>query len=887
MNSRSNHTEGTAAILTLLFAITTPAAAEQTYRMHDGVTAFVVNPDGKPFTLSLDVRDINMFEEGPREALVKVYDPDGHTLVREVIEDDGITEPAYQHPAGAWDHEAWYYAWTRMQGEAPMIRWSAFSDPARLKTIATRSFQYQIPAGKPGVYRVLLVGSTDHYVTMHVDPDLKYGISGNATFLHAHGDMLERSYIYVPRGARGLHVVTAEWDQPATRLFKLTAPDGKVLYETDGTQGFVRQKIDFDQPGLYDDKLLVLEVKQAPIVPTDQRRRVSRRGRKTNGDYLIEIKHRFAKDPEVTQRGERAFSAVFAPDETTAKAIQGGAFYHDNRVFWHGYQVRLHDWLKTLSDDDFVVKNKDGQPIKVTELPQRAGFIRLNSNYWRPPLSDTVMYQWLGHKNRAALNLAIRDLIAGLRSIGPNDHVAVAVGGPFANMGYEFSNYAWHYWRPGWRIIQQSDAPDELKQLLKDAFLVAGDRLAFCRSWARVNGNSFALIPHALRYCMAATGDPLQKKLFETYFDRFANGGWGERVGVGPSGSIQEGFAYAYHYGSYAVATYEPVIADFNDERFKRVHNRLQNWFSYTLSQKPVAAGPWSSRTHFYPHTSIQTEGPFKWKGFPGPDFTHSVNDGDEWFAARRKNYYAVTYHGRLSPKWNSNANAGNCGYGGGMLCQLHIPGHGPVLASTLNGDYGRGMDPSLWRNFHLHSLVGKCADGRPLVSADSEHFNAQLKNNTVTGDGPVRDTSMHVARAVTFGPDRIQLSVKLDQSRQLNLLNLWTNSELHGRVTEAYEMIPYIAQGVRRSGKKLEPTSITLVNADGQPAGEFGPEPVTAKTIIIDRGGFGVRIELNKPRSIHRGANSTVLVRLADGLTPAAEVAFNYVLVPFIESGE
>ncbi len=96
-------------------------------------------------------------------------------------------------------------------------------------------------------------------------------------------------------------------------------------------------------------------------------------------------------------------------------------------------------------------------------------------------------------------------------------------------MGYEFSNYAWHYWRPGWRIIQQSDAPEELKKLLKDAFLVAGDRLAFCRSWARVNGNSFALIPHALRYCMAATGDPLQKELFETYFDRFENGGWGER----------------------------------------------------------------------------------------------------------------------------------------------------------------------------------------------------------------------------------------------------------------------------------------------------------------------------------------------------------------------
>ena len=873
------------AFFFVIVSAVSTAAAEQTYRMHDGVTAFVVNRDGKPFTVSLDVRDLNMFEQGPREVLLKVYDPDGHTLVREVIPDDGITEPAYQHPTGAWDHEAWYYAWTRMQGEVPMMRWSTFSEPARLASYAKRTLTYQIPAGKPGVYRVMLVGSTDHYVTLRMAPDLPYGVCGQATFLHAHGDMLKRSYIYVPKGARGLHVVTAEWDQPSTRLFKLTAPDGKVLFETDGSRGFVRNKIEFDEPGQYDDQLLVFEVGHVKHVPTDQRRHTDANGRTRPGDFLIEIKHRLGSDPEVTQRGERAYSAVFAPDEATAKAIQGGAFYHDDRVFWHGYQVRLHDWLKTVDQKEFVVTNASGEEIKVTDLPQREGFITLNSNYWRPPLSDRVMHHWPAHKNRAALNLAIRDLIAGLRSIGPNDHVAVAVGGPFANMGYEFSNYAWHYWRPGWRITQQSDAPDEIKNLLRDAFLVAGDRLAFCRSWARVNGNSFALVPTALRYCMAATADPLQKELFETYFDRFANGGWGERVGVGPSGSIQEGFAYAYHYGSYPMRTYLSVIADLGDERFKKVHDRLSNWFSYTLAERPIAAGPWSSRTNFYPHTAIQTEGPFKWKGFPGPDFTVSVNEGDEWFAARRENYYAVTYHGRLSPKWNSNANAGNCGYGGGMLCQLHIPGHGPVLASTLNGDYGRGMDPSQWRNFHIHSLVGTCADGRPLVSADSEHFNARLTDSTVTGSGPVRDTSMHVTRTFTFENAAIRCAVQLDQSRQLNLLNLWTNSKLHGRVTEAFEMIPFVSNKVRQPNKPVEPTSVTLLNENGAKVGTLAKTSILASTIIIDRGGFGVRLELDKPRNIVRGDNSTVLVEVVRAFTPASEVAIEYRLVPFIDA--
>src|SRR5262249_23234150 len=101
----------------------------------------------------------------------------------------------------------------------------------------------------------------------------------------------------------------------------------------------------------------------------------------------------------------------------------------------------------------------------------------------------------------------------------------------------------------------------------------------------------------ALRYCYAATGDPLQKELFETYWQRFVSGGWGERVGVGPSGPVQEGFAYAYHYASYILTTWQSVIADFPNERCKQVHEAIRTWFSNTLDEENIAGGPWSSRT--------------------------------------------------------------------------------------------------------------------------------------------------------------------------------------------------------------------------------------------------------------------------------------------------
>jgi hypothetical protein len=207
------------------------------------------------------------------------------------------------------------------------------------------------------------------------------------------------------------------------------------------------------------------------------------------------------------------------------------------------------------------------------------------------------------------------------------------------------------------------------------------------------------------------------------------------------------------------------------------------------------------------------------------------------------------------------------------------------VLASTLSGDYGRGMDPSEWKKFHLHSLVGTCADGRPLVAADSEHLNATLKGTTVTGSGAVRDTSVHVTRSVTFGDNDIGVSVRLDQSHQLNLLNLWTNSKLHGRVTEVYEMIPFVPNQKRQPKKKLEPTAITLFDGEGKSAGDLSETPTPAKTIVIDRGGFGVRIELDEARNVQRGENNTLLVQVVDKVALAEEVTLKYKLVPYTRS--
>ena len=107
-----------------------------------------------------------------------------------------------------------------------------------MATIVARSFRRTIAGGKPGVYRIVLAGTPDHYVTLNLDPKLPWAVTGHPTFLYGHGSMLRKSYIYVPRDTVGIFFAAAEPDLPRTRVFRLTAPDGKVLYEGRAIGGY-------------------------------------------------------------------------------------------------------------------------------------------------------------------------------------------------------------------------------------------------------------------------------------------------------------------------------------------------------------------------------------------------------------------------------------------------------------------------------------------------------------------------------------------------------------------------------------------------------------------------------------------------------------------------
>lgn len=813
-------------------AVDPSVAGERFHRLCEGLTVYVHNPEGRDFTVGLDVRDLNLQANGPREILYKVYDPAGRPVVREVIPDDGCTTANLPDRIGGWDHELQSFMNHSVKGTTPMIRWSAWSDPSRLATIVPRTFDRRIAGGGPGIYRIVFAGGPDHYITLRIDPTLATAIAGHPTFIHGHGDLLHKAWVYVPPGTTGLFVAVAEPDEPRSRRFRLTATDGKVLFDGQATGGYdasdgpwktAGAKI---EPGAFDGKLLMVEVSSGP------------------NDYLLKITLQ-RKDPFADYVGMGSL-AVFAPDPATAEAIRGGTIEADGQVFFHPFQVRLHEWLKT-------------HPLDADE-------------------------------KQKTLRAEIEPLAAALRMLETSD----GRGTPsWTNWAYAMGYYGCRIFKPGWKLLGRDDVPEELRSLVREGLIIAGDRLAFATYLEKVNGNAFAQIPVALWYCHRATGDALQQQLFETFWERWKTEGWGPGSGLSRSGDAQEHFAHDMHYGSYLLDNWKAtdnqwlkeggILGDATDDpRFQEVVDRYRDLYSYLActdgNGRSVAANPWSSRTGMGAHKNDDNWklGTHTWKGAPGPDFTVSVNDGDEWFAARRKGYYVLTFHGRLAPEWMCQCFEGQLGFGGGAICQLTVPGRGPVIASTLRDSYGKGMHPSQWPEFHIHTLAAVRWDGVPVISGISEHGNARLEGASVTSSGEIRGGHVRVARSFFFGPEAIDCTVQLSRSDYARVMSIWSAGRPWAELLSAVEMIPFVPTG--HDGKT--PTAVTT--AQGTP---LTSEGVVTNRVRIDRGGFGVDIETTEPTTFRLGRNDTVLLELLPAgspPTPPEKVRAAYRLVPF-----
>jgi hypothetical protein len=108
--------------------------------------------------------------------------------------------------------------------------------------------------------------------------------------------------------------------------------------------------------------------------------------------------------------------------------------------------------------------------------------------------------------------------------------------------------------------------------------------------------------------------------------------------------------------------------------------------------------------------------------------------------------------------------------------------------------------------------------------------------------------------------------------------LNLWIANPERGKLTECYEMIPFLGTKRGQGGPKKGDNATTITMS----ARDKAKDPALFDTVVIDRGGFGVRIELDQPRPVQRGLRDTLLISLIQGPTPASKIGMSYRIVPF-----
>ena len=192
------------------------------------------------------------------------------------------------------------------------------------------------------------------------------------------------------------------------------------------------------------------------------------------------------------------------------------------------------------------------------------------------------------------------------------------------------------------------------------------------------------------------------------------------------------------------------------------------------------AARPWPRTPGPAGRTCRRTRGPrtgrharHAWKGDAGPRLDRQRQRRRRVVRRAGKGYYFLTFHGRLAPEWLSRCFEGQLGFSGGTICQLTVPGKGPVLAGTLYESYGKHMDPSQWASLKVHSLFGDMWDCALLIAAISEHDDARLNGQTVTSSGEVRGARVKFTRRYKDQPAAIDCEVQLQASDYARVMSL------------------------------------------------------------------------------------------------------------------
>lgn len=206
------------------------------WRPREWLIFHMLDDKGTGFRLRFTVRDMNTYVHGPAPVLFRAVAPDGRIVAGEFLPDDGVTGGDFSCQDGIYDPYAdfRYRQWHRVNspgGIPPEKRRSPYlSHPEKLPY---RTVVLSVPAAGKGVYRIVVAGRWDHWISVTPDRPLMTGVHPGAGPLYVNGSTLDRSYFYVPAAAGDIGLAVTEEVPPYRCGMTLEDDRGQVLKQAD------------------------------------------------------------------------------------------------------------------------------------------------------------------------------------------------------------------------------------------------------------------------------------------------------------------------------------------------------------------------------------------------------------------------------------------------------------------------------------------------------------------------------------------------------------------------------------------------------------------------------------------------------------------------------
>ena len=619
------------------------------FRLRTAVVFYVHSPQGKPFTVEVGRRDLNYNCYGERPVVVEILGPDEEEIVFDEIADDGITSGGDQVGHAGWDHELWYHASLWDAGGLNAVRTDVFSDPAKLLRLPCERRSYSIETATRGVYQVLVMGCSDHWVSFRTSPVLKYGVLGSPDLLYGTGGQFREAHLYLPedietektdddRQVPFVHFWLIEIDEPRTRRLTVSDPGGKPLGTLTAPAG---------------RNTLTLHPENTDTV---WRLRFS-----GNGDFMTKI---------------GGVPAILCPDAETALAIRGSAVpCRDGRLVQHRFQAALWDYLMSMKPADCVAEVPEMDPeawaanenLRQVHLLWKGGYCPLGGALYvlrhaqkvyegledkddmaafirgiahcnqlfgnAAYLYATELKGNVFHQNEKVRNLCLAGMLPRLLRLREGDTLGRSKS--YTSLSIDGFSLMWNEGAEAFPWL----APG-LPERVHSAWLAGlrrhANRLAVAAGIEFVLTNMRAAIPTALYHVYRATGDERYKSLSLRHAHWITEADHGPFSGQAPAGYFREHFAADGGYNSYTPFQLGKLYSMSHDETVLSSLRRYWRLVSHEILLDPD--GTWFAGTSYNSRTGHSAA-------------SHQWHDPCLWVSDRIPE--AGTFARRAFPRWD------------------------------------------------------------------------------------------------------------------------------------------------------------------------------------------------------------------------------------------